>query len=203
MSKRVADHYRQLLASSGDTAAAAQYSSRESQEARFLHLARIGTLEGMSVLDFGCGTGHLATWLAARGTSVRYAGVDVVDELLAAARAKHPRHRFGPLEDFAGERFDYVLISGVFNNRRRGNRLFWQDSVRQLFARCDRGLAFNMMSTYVDYRDPELFYERPETAFAYVKRHLTPFVRLVHDYEVKPGVVPFEFCIHALRSPAA
>lgn len=199
---RLRDHYHALLQRHGDTAEAAQYSSRESQERRFLQLMRIGDLRGSRVLDFGCGTGHLATFLRDRGIGVAYTGVDVVEELLNVGRAKHPQHRFGQLADFAGESFDYVLVSGVYNNRRSDNRLFWQSSVRELFALCDRGLAFNMMSAYVDFEDSNLFYEKPETAFAFVKQELTPFVNLLHDYEVKPGVIPFEFCIQALKAPA-
>jgi SAM-dependent methyltransferase len=200
--ERLKEHYRDLLLRHGDTPAAAQWSSRESQERRFRNLMRVGPIEGARLLDFGCGTGHLATYLAQAGIDVSYTGVDIVPELLETARAKHPRHRFGELAKFAGERFDYVLVSGVFNNRQRGNRAFYQRSVTELFALCDKGLAFNMMSTYVDYRDEQLFYEQPERAFSFVKKNLTPYVNLVHDYDVKPGTVPFEFCIHALRSPA-
>jgi len=57
-----------------------------------------------------------------------------------------------------------------------------------------------MMSTYVDFFDPGLFYERPERAFGFVKNEIAPFVILRHDYQVKPGVTPFEFIIYAYRS---
>ena len=200
---RIREHYRSLLIKHGDSAEAAQYSSRESQERRFRQLVRIGDLRGMRLLDFGCGSGHLATYLQTQGIEVRYTGVDIVPELLEMGRVKHPSQRFGQLADFAHERFDYVLVSGVYNNRRSGNRRFWQQSVRELFALCDRGLAFNMMSKYVDYEDEDLFYEQPEKAFAFVKKELTPYVNLIHDYLVKDGSIPFEFCIQALRGPAS
>jgi len=58
------------------------------------------------------------------------------------------------------------------------------------------------MSTYVDYQDAGLFYEPPERAFRFVKKELTPFVHLRHDYEVKPRIVPFEFAIYALKLPS-
>lgn len=200
MTDRISTHYQGLLRKYGDSHESAQYSSRESQEQRYKYLLGIGALEGRRVLDFGCGTTHLATYLKAWGIHVRYTGVDVVDDFFPLARAKHPEHRFGRLEDFSGERFDYVMISGVFNNKRRDNRRFYQDSIRTLFPLCDYGLAFNMMSTYVDFFDPGLFYERPERAFGFVKNEITPFVILRHDYQVKPGVTPFEFIIYAYRS---
>lgn len=202
MSTNIANHYRALLHKYGDSAESAQYSNRESQERRFEYLIQIGPLEGMRVLDFGCGTAHLAAYFKTKKIHVNYTGVDIVDEFLPVACAKHPEHRFGQLEDFLGERFDYVFVSGVFNNRRRNNRRFYQECVRILFDRCDHGLAFNMMSTYVDYTDKNLFYESPERAFSFVKKEITPFVILRHDYQVKPGVIPFEFIIYAYRRTA-
>ena len=201
MSDKIASHYRALLREHGDSAESAQYSSRETQERRFKYLIQIGSLDGARVLDFGCGTAHLATYLSQCGIRAKYTGVDVVEEFLEVAGAKHPGHRFGRFEEFSDERFDFVFVSGVFNNKRRGNRKFYQDSLIKLYQRCDRGLAFNMMSFYVDYRDPELFYENPERTFSFVKHNLTPFAVLRHDYAVKPETVPFEFIIYAYRNP--
>lgn len=183
----------------GDSAEAAQYSSVESQERRFEMLINIANLSGTKILDFGCGTGHLATYLKRKGIDVQYTGVDVVEEFLSVGRKKHPEHHFGTLSDISAEKFDYVFVSGVFNNKTSGNRKFYQSSIRTLFDLCDGGLSFNMMSTYVDFRNDELFYESPERVFRFVKKEITPFVTLRHDYEVKSGIVPFEFIIYAYK----
>lgn len=201
MSEKMKAHYRELLRKFGDGAESAQYSSRVSQERRFEILVQIADLNGASILDFGCGSGHLATYLNSRNMEFSYTGVDIVEEFFDVARAKNPGARFGLLEEFAQEKFDFVFVSGVFNNKRKGNRKFYQDSLRTLFGMCTKGIAFNMMSTYVDYKDAGLFYESPERAFGFVKQELTPFVCLRHDYEVKPGVVPFEYAIYAYREP--
>ena len=37
--------------------------------------------------------------------------------------------------------------------------------------------------------------------FSFVKNEVTPYVTLRHDYEVKPGVIPFEFIIYAYHRP--
>lgn len=202
MNKKLENHYRNLLFNHGDSAESAQYSSRESQERRFEILAQIANLNGVKILDFGCGSGHLATYLNSKNVKFSYTGVDVVEEFFDIARAKNPGSRFGVLEDFEHEKFDYIFISGVFNNKRKDNRKFYQKSLRKLFGMCTKGIAFNLMSTYVDYKDPDLFYESPEHAFRFVKQELTPFVCLRHDYEVKSGVVPFEFAIYAYKVPS-
>jgi len=193
-------HYRELYLRHGDSPEAVQYTSRESQERRFELLASVADLEGRSVLDFGCGTGQLCSYLQRRGVTVDYHGVDIVDEFVALCRRKFPQGRFGRLEDFAGQQFDYVLVGGVFNNRMDDNVGFYQGTLRTLFGMARRGLAFNMMSAYVDYQDPGLFYEHPENVFRFLKTEITPFVALRNDYEVKAGVVPFDFTVYAYRS---
>ena len=201
MSGKLKAHYKELLVKFGDSAESAQYSSRESQERRFEILAQIANLNGAKILDFGCGSGHLATYLNSKNVEFSYTGVDVVEEFFDIAHEKNPGSRFGVLKDFEHEKFDYIFISGVFNNKRKGNRKFYQESLRQLFGMCTKGIAFNLMSIYVDYKDAGLFYESPERAFRFAKQELTPFVCLRHDYEVKPGVVPFEFAVYAYKLP--
>src|SRR5213596_169632 len=55
----------------------------------FALLVRAGDLRGRRVLDVGCGTGTLATWLAEHAAA-RVWGVDVSPEMLAVAREKVP-----------------------------------------------------------------------------------------------------------------
>jgi SAM-dependent methyltransferase len=52
-------------------------------------LVRSGDLRGRRVLDVGCGTGTLATWLAEHAAA-RVWGVDMSPEMLAVARKKVP-----------------------------------------------------------------------------------------------------------------
>jgi SAM-dependent methyltransferase len=203
MTTGLEDHYRKLLQTYGDSAEAAQYSSRESQFRRFAALARIADLRGKRVLDFGCGTASFAEYLASVDQMpALYQGVDIMTDFFDFARAKVPGGRFCHPDALGDTRFDFAFVSGVFNNRKRGNRRFWQDTVKSLFARCDIGLAFNMMSTHVDYRDPGLYYEDPARAFSFVKREVSPFVTLCHDYLPKLGSIPFEFVIYAQRAPS-
>jgi SAM-dependent methyltransferase len=66
-----------------------------------------------SVLDAGCGTGRVAVELARR--SVDVVGVDLDDELLAAARAKAPAgtwHRDDLATVALGRTFDVIVLAG-------------------------------------------------------------------------------------------
>ena len=70
-------HYQNLLADHGDNYASAQYSSQASQEARYVILSQVGNIKGSRVLDWGCGTGHLASWIRDQGIDCDYTGVDI------------------------------------------------------------------------------------------------------------------------------
>jgi SAM-dependent methyltransferase len=196
----ISTHYRRLLAEHGDTPQAVQYSSAQSQERRFEMLAGIGDLRHKRIFDFGCGTGQLGQYLQRQGIDCEYFGTDIVDEFLALCKNKFPQGKFEELNYFYGMQFDYIFICGVFNNKMASNKTFYEDTLRSLFPMCKEGVAFNMMSAYVDYQDSELFYEYPENVFGFIKREITPFVTLRNDYEVKPGVVPFDFTVYAYRS---
>lgn len=202
MDQNIKEHYRNLLLKYGDSAEAAQYSSKESQNRRLAILTQVGDLNNKSILDFGCGTASLADYLDSKGIKPKkYTGVDIVTDFFEHAKRKHPTSSFLHPDELGNEKFDYVFVSGVFNNRRNKNRKFYQETIKSLFQRSVEGIAFNMMSTYVDYKDENLFYEKPERAFTYLKKHITPYVILRHDYLVKPDSIPFEFAIFAYQNP--
>jgi SAM-dependent methyltransferase len=74
-----------------------------------------GNVEGLTVLDFGCGTGRLSAWLCARGAHVE--GVDATEEMLAVARKQVPEARFqrvdGETLPFEASAFDLAVTAYV------------------------------------------------------------------------------------------
>jgi SAM-dependent methyltransferase len=199
MMQELSEHYRQLLLRHGDTAEAAQWGDRLTQEKRFAILVEIANLSQSRILDFGCGTGHLATYLKAKNIHLNYTGVDLVEEALVIARNKHPEHHFCDPKDLPNDAIDYVLISGVFNNKIADNRSFYQETIAHYFSLAQKGLAFNMLSSYVDYREPDLFYEYPEEVFKFLKTQISPYVTIRNDYQIKDNIIPFEFTAYLYR----
>ena len=207
--ERLARHYAGLLREHGDSPAAGQWSDLATQEARLqvlLEVADPHELTHARVLDFGCGTSHLLTMLQAGGFRGHYVGYDISEELVAHARAKFPGVRFehrNVLEAGVPESFDYVFVSGVFNNKLADSWDFLTRLLRTLFARTEKALAFNNLSTYVDFFEPHLYYLAPEQVFRFCKEQLSPRVITRHDYEVRPGVLPYEFTTYVYTSPIA
>lgn len=164
-------------------------------------------LRTASILDFGCGTGHLLTWLRrTHRYEGSYTGYDIAGAMIQAARALHASDPGASFErrdigtEGVGGDFDLVLVSGTFNNVVSDNWRFLTDHLRILFPHARRGLSFNCLSSYVDYTTEGLAHRRPEDVFSFVKAELTPRVALRHDYHVKDDVIPFEFTVYAYAS---
>lgn len=194
---KLAKHYDDLGLEFGYSPNATQQSSLETQERRLQVLLEMsGDYSNDKILDFGCGTGNLFALLERTGFKGEYVGYDISSELLSIASAEHPNGRFelknifeSPIE----ETFDWVFISGVFNNDIEHNQAFMQQALTILFTKVRKGLVFNALSHYVDYQSPGLYYFDPCWVFDFCKRNLTTHVVLNHGYQIKPDVIPFEF----------
>ena len=95
--------------------------------------------------------------------------------------------------------YDYFLLSGVFNNRTERSKEFMIQTIDKMFHACNKGVAFNSMSTYVEFQDDELFYSDPKEIFHYCKKYLTQSVVLKHDYKVKENAFPYEYTMYLYK----
>jgi hypothetical protein len=84
-------------------------------------------------------------------------------------------------EPLNGE-FDYALISGVFNNRIPDPTSFLRELTRSAFNHCQKGLAFNFISTHVNFEDAAMAYHDPLDVLEFCIRELSPSVTLHHHY---------------------
>jgi SAM-dependent methyltransferase len=187
--------YEQRAEELGPTAQALGWRDRAQQELRFGIIAGIDDLDGKSVLDVGCGFGDFYDYLVANGKQARYVGVDISPKLLAVARERHPGMRFEErdiLIEPMAERFDYVVESGIFNHRLKSNEEFTRSMLAAMFDLSRLGLAANMMSDHVDYKDDHLYYYNPEEYLGFCKQ-LSRFVTLRHDYPL------YEFTVYVYR----
>jgi RimJ/RimL family protein N-acetyltransferase/SAM-dependent methyltransferase len=196
-----AEHYRQLLEEHGTSHLALDWGSRESQRLRFEVLATVGNLSGRRILDVGCGLGDFAGWLDERGIDADYTGIDLTPELVTQAALLHPHRRFecGGILDasvLSGERFDYVLASGIFATYLSGSEDFLRRAVARMWQLAERGCAFNSLSTWAPTREAGEYHADPLAVLEYC-RSLTPWLALRHDYH------PRDFSIYLWREQAA
>jgi SAM-dependent methyltransferase len=190
MIDKLAEHYGALVRQHGDSVRSCQYGSEESQLFRFNQLLKIADLEGAAILDIGCGRGDLYRHIKEAGFQITYTGIDLVEEVLHIARQKYGNARFfkhdiiaEPLE----ESFDYVFLNGVFNNNFYNSQAELDDYMRSLlvagFKHCRKGMAFNLISSYVNFADEEMAYHDPVELLRFCIEKLGRKVSLFHHYE--------------------
>ena len=196
-------HFKELYKMHGNSPKSVHWTDTKTQEKRFEILLEIDkNIE--SLIDVGCGLGDMYEYLLKRGFKGRYCGTDFVEEFIESARQKFTSaNAVFKLNDIKNEDlpvgYDYVFLSGVFNNKMEGNKEFMINTINKMYAACKKGVAFNSMSTYVDYQDEILYYTNPLEIFDYCKRNLTRKVVLRHDYLVKENSVPYEYAIYLYK----
>jgi SAM-dependent methyltransferase len=196
------------LARHGDSYLGVGYtkSANEAAERYALMLGVIReTAEPLTLLDLGCGLGHLGDAIEANPAwaHVRYTGLDISARYLAEARSRRPDRMFLQMDVLADDAdlpvFDYVVLNGVFNYRGAipFDRMltYWQDLLVVAFKHARVGLAFNVMSPHVDWERDDLFHLPLDTMSAFVWSQLTRFFVVRHDYRA------CEYVAYLYRTP--
>jgi len=162
--------------------------------------------ERVTLLDFGCGLGHLLDFIdrQPRYRHVQYTGLDLSLKYLQAAKARRPDASFLQLDALefpeALPEFDYVIMNGVFNFRghiaAESMADYWRRLTAVAFEHCRKGLAFNVMSTIVDWERDDLFHLPFEVLAQHVGRSLSRHFVIRHDYGA------YEYTTYVYRSPS-
>lgn len=160
--------------------------------------------ESVSLLDFGCGTGHLLNFILDHHfDGITYSGLDASSRFIEVARSKYPSVTFYLGDLFSGDfelpQFDYIVMNGLFTYK--GPLSFnemvrqWQDLVVAVMAHARVGVAFNATSPYVDWQRDDLFHLPMQLLADVVAGSPCPHFRIRHDYGL------YESTVYAYRSP--
>lgn len=200
--------YTGSLAEYGIDPKAVGWRDADSQALRFEKLAYVLDLDsptgGISINDWGCGYGAMFDFLDHRpNIELRaYHGYDVSAEMLSAARAHvdDPRAEFINSSEISRPA-DYTFVSGTFNVRADASERQWAEYVKgtilEIAERSQRGFAFNLLTSYVDWKKDDLFYADPAEFFRFCRRRISRFVTLLHDYPL------YEWTIAVLHEDVA
>jgi SAM-dependent methyltransferase len=183
--------YHERMAAKGDSHEGVGYPTPENQRIRFdaaLRLVEPG-VEDFSVNDFGCGLAHLYDHIKARRLPMRsYRGYDLSERSLEMARERLGDEVELIPDDHLTKEADYSFALGIFNTRLDATdeewHAFMKSVARDLYEHSTRGCAFSSLSTYVDWMEPDLYYQDPMEMFAYCKKEISPRVALLHDYPI-------------------
>jgi SAM-dependent methyltransferase len=196
------------LAKYGDSFRGAGYtrSPQEADERYRLMLDVVREADTpLTILDLGCGLGHLLDFIESDSACrhLKYVGLDISAAYLVAAQARHPRHEFILMDvleaDDALSSFDYVVLNGVFNYRGpigyAEMTRYWERMIMTAYRHCRRGIAFNVMSTLVDWERDDLFHLPFDVMAGFVSKRLSRHFVIRHDYQA------YEYTTYVYRRP--
>jgi SAM-dependent methyltransferase len=171
--KKVGEYYTDKILQYGANNEGVDWSSAESQTARFDQLLKVmGSDTKGSILDYGCGYGALATHMRSIGYDGSYLGFDISKQMIAVAKKEHAKILDCSFEtEFAWlPVVDYTLASGIFNVKHEVSHNAWHayviDTIDEIAKHSSKGFAFNMLTNYSDtekmrsdlyYGDPRFF----------------------------------------------
>jgi SAM-dependent methyltransferase len=206
--RELVEHYEACLAAHGDTHRGVDWPNAADAATRYRVM--LGLLDHPSrpadatLLDFGCGAGHLVDHLRAHGPAdVRYRGADLSPRFVELCREKFPSLDFRCVdilrEPEAVSPADFVVANGVFTEKRSLSwDAMWEHTRRMLvalFSRTRVGLAFNVMSWHVDWQRDDLFHLPCDTLLAFLKAEVSRHVVLRADYGL------WEYTAYVYREP--
>lgn len=198
--RAVIERYRARFRKHGVTALSLSSGSAEKQRIRHQVHATALQYPMPRVLDIGSGLGDFYTFLKGSDHPCIYTGYDIVPEYIAACRQRFPEAQFELRNIFTSGidgLYDTIVMSQVLNNRYRhsDNLAVIRETLGLAYRHTRVSVTVDMMSTYVDFQDPDLFYYAPDQIFSIAKT-IARRVRLRHDYR------PFEFCIQLFHDEA-
>ncbi len=143
--------YRRAVDHFGATFDATLWNSREYQAVRFDVLRQMVDLDGLSLLDAGCGLGDLCEFLAERNVRLhRYVGVDGVAEIIDGATKRGLARAEFHCHDFVADAGalaigspDIIYFSGSLNTVPEATA---RVVVQRAWEAARRGVVFNFLS---------------------------------------------------------
>jgi len=201
--ERFRQHYAETFARHGATSQGVDWGDPAKLPVRYAKMLEViepDCPRPLSLLDVGCGYGGLLTFARQHAVTLDYTGIDVVPEMIESARRTHPDAEFvsGDVLALSDERtFDYVVCNGILTLKLetslRDMDRFARRLIRTMFSLARRGIAFNLMSTHVDYFGPNGYHKSPVEMLAFCAGELSSRVRLDHSY------APFEYTVYVYR----
>jgi len=190
----IVSHYEACLARFGDTHRGVDWPNALDAETRYrvmLEVIRPSDEAKVSLLDFGCGAGHLLEYLQHHERSdIDYIGLDVSSKFVDLCRQKFPGHQFLCADVLRGERslpeVDYVVMNGVFTEKRSlpFDEMFdyFREVLRRVYPLARRGIAFNAMSKHVDWERDDLFHLPFDPLAAFLRSEMSRSYLFRSDY---------------------
>ena len=191
----IVSHYETCLERHGDSHLGVDWPRVDDVQTRHRVMLEVIRPESkgqtISLLDFGCGAAHLNDFIREqRLDHIQYAGLDLSEKFVRLSQNKFPANQFFCLdlldEDVSLPIFDYVVMNGVFTEKRELSfdemLSYFKQLVRRVFQHATIGIAFNVMSKHVDWERDDLFHLPFDTLAEFLTKEVTRNFVFRNDY---------------------
>ncbi len=203
---KIVEHYEECLKKFGDNHLGVDWPNRSDAEKRYKVMLDILINEQqiVSVLDFGCGTGHLLEYVNKHQLpNIKYSGLDISSKYISLCKAKFPGNTFWCTDILGNSNeipsFDYIIMNGVFTEKRELSfdemLSYFKDVITVLYQKANTGLAFNVMSKHVDWERDDLFHLPFDILTDFLTRHISRHFVLRNDYGL------YEYSVYLFKQP--
>lgn len=192
-------HYENCFKAYGDNSKGVDWPNQKDAEIRYQVMLDILKFDQIhksdrsriSILDFGCGLGHLYEYILKNKLDVEYTGLDLSPIFVEQCRKKYPDKNFIVLDLLQSEaqltqNYDYITLNGVFTEKREMSYEemlnYFKNLILKVYAVCDKGIAFNIMSKDVDWERDDLFHLPLNTLSSFLVKELTRDFIIRNDY---------------------
>lgn len=195
--------YRDLYQKHKGTPMAVSSESLEHKKLRFKNICNIFKDEDdISVHEVGMGIADMNQYILDHNPNknIVYSGTEILEEYVDEAKKRFPLNSFyhrDIAESSFKDSYDFMLLSGVFHQRRESTIKDWekfsQNILKNSFEMCNKGIAFNFISPFVDFYQTQVYYANLPKLLNFINDDLSRFFEIKHNYAL------FEFTIYVYK----
>lgn len=190
-------HYEACLDKFGDTHRGVDWPDPDDALTRYRVMLDLipasQTKKRVSLLDFGCGASHLYDYILSNQLKhIEYAGLDISEKFIHLSREKHPGTKYYCVDILkTGAQiptFEYVILNGVFTEKLELSHDEMWDYLKRMISKVfeftGRGMAFNVMSSHVDWERDDLFHLPMDRLAAFLVKDISRDFVIRNDYRL-------------------
>lgn len=189
----IINHYEACYEQHGDSHLGVDWPNKRDTITRFSVMLDVilDKTNKTSLLDFGCGTGHLLEYIEEQKyQNLLYTGLDISSKFVDRCKEKFPHNDFLCLDIFDAKTalpsFDYVIMNGVFTEKREmlfdDMWSYFKSMIKKVYSKTNYGLSFNVMSSNVDWEREDLFHLPLDKLTAFLCKEISRNFIIRNDY---------------------
>ena len=200
------NHWKSMAYSNAGSVAAVGSESLAHKHLRYEKLlALIPDKNNFTLHEVGPGVCDFYGYLKSsypNASSIVYSASEITSEYCDIARKTYPGIEIYNRDILSGgaadEKYDYLILSGVFHQLGNASHRHWIEYMQELLLTAwgltNKALVFNVLTSYADFYKPGNFYANLTELQCYVVRRLSRFLKMDCSYPL------FEATISVFRS---